>query len=120
MQMAINRPFKNGFLLKGAYTFSKALNETDDDGWVGLSWNQPSQMHRNYARAGFDRPHVLQMGFVYELPFARDSSSVLAYIVKNWQVNGIASWMSGRPFNDRRRQRSAAAGRRVADDQRAG
>ena len=48
--MAVNRPFKGGFLLKGAYTFSKALNETDDDGWAGLTWNQPSQLHRNYAR----------------------------------------------------------------------
>ena len=75
LQMAINRPFKGGFLLKGAYTFSKALNETDDDGWTGpLTWNQPSQLHRNYARAGYDRPHMLQMGFVYQLPFARDSS----------------------------------------------
>jgi outer membrane receptor protein involved in Fe transport len=99
LQMAINRPFKNGFLLKGAYTFSKALNEADDDGWVGLTWNQPSQMHRNYARAGYDRPHVLQMGFVYELPFARDQSGVLAQVVKNWQINGIASWMSGTPFS---------------------
>jgi hypothetical protein len=98
MQMAINRPFRNGFLLKGAYTMSKALNETDDDGWVGLTWNQPSQMHRNYARAGYDRPHVLQMGFVYELPFMRDSTNVLGYIVKNWQINGIGSWMSGTPF----------------------
>jgi hypothetical protein len=98
LQMAINRPFKNGFLLKGAYTFSKALNETDDDGWVGLTWNQPSQMHRNYARAGFDRPHMLQMGFVYELPFARDASGPVAQIVKNWQLNGIASWLSGTPF----------------------
>ena len=71
LQMAVNRPFKGGFLLKGAYTFSKALNETDDDGWVALTWNQASQLHRNYARAGYDRPHMLQMGFVYELPFAR-------------------------------------------------
>ena len=35
LQMAVNRPFKDGLLLKGAYTFSKALNETDDDGWIG-------------------------------------------------------------------------------------
>ena len=73
LQTAMNRPFKNGLLLKGAYTFSKALNEADDDGWTGpLTWNQPSQQYRNYARAGFDRPHVLQMGFVYELPFGRE------------------------------------------------
>ena len=98
LQMAVNRPFKGGFLLKGAYTFSKALNETDDDGWTGVTWNQPSQYHRNYARAGFDRPHMLQMGFVYELPFMRESTNPVAYVVKNWQINGIASFLSGTPF----------------------
>jgi outer membrane receptor protein involved in Fe transport len=99
MQVAINRPFKNGFLLKGAYTLSKAQNEADDDGWVGLTWNQPSQMSRNFALGGRDRTHNLQMGFVYELPFAKESNSPVAQIVKNWQVNGIASWLSGRPFS---------------------
>lgn len=99
LQMALNRPFKNGLLLKGAYTFSKALNETDDDGWVGLTWNQPSQIGRNYARAGFDRPHMLQMGFVYELPFFKDSGGALYTLLGAWQVNGIASWVSGTPFS---------------------
>jgi outer membrane receptor protein involved in Fe transport len=98
-QMALNRPFKGGLLLKGAYTFSKAMNETDDDGWVGLTWNQPSQRDRNYALAGYDRPHMLQMGFVYELPFAKSSTNPVAQIVKNWQLNGIASWLSGTPFS---------------------
>lgn len=99
LQMAINRPFKGGFLLKGAYTLSKAMNETDDDGWAGLSWNQPSQRHRNFALAGYDRTHMLQMGFVYEIPFARDSSHPIALVVKNWQINGIGSWLSGTPFS---------------------
>ena len=63
-----------------------------------LTWNQPSQFHRNYALAGFDRPHMLQLGFVYELPFARNSSHPLALVVKDWQINGIASWLSGTPF----------------------
>jgi hypothetical protein len=38
------------------------------------------------------------MGFVYELPFARNSTGALAKVVQGWQVNGIASWLSGRPF----------------------
>ena len=99
LQVALNRPFKNGLLLKGAYTLSRARNEADDDGWTGLTWNQPSQMHRNYALAGYDRPHMLQLGFVYELPWMREESGVLAQIVKNWQINGIGSWLSGRPFS---------------------
>jgi hypothetical protein len=98
LQVAVNRPFKNGLLLKGAYTWSKAMNEADDDGWQALTWNIPSQYDRNYARAGYDRTHVLQMAFVYELPWMRESSSILGYIVKDWQVNGIFSAFSGTPF----------------------
>ena len=55
LQVAINRPFKNGLLLKGAYTLSRAKNETDDDGWAGLNWNAPSQL-RPQLRAGRLRP----------------------------------------------------------------
>ncbi len=99
LQVALNRPFKNGLLLKGAYTWSKALNMVDDDGRAVVTWSQPSQFDRNYAYAGYDRPHMLQLGFVYELPFARDASGVLAQLVKNWQVNGIGSWLSGTPFS---------------------
>ena len=64
---------QGGLLLKGAYTFSKAMDETDDDGWAGLDWNQPSQLRRNYALAGYDRTHNFQMGFLYDLPFAQEA-----------------------------------------------
>ena len=98
LQVAINRPFKQGLMLKGAYTLSKAMNMTDDDGWAGLAWNSPEVLDRNYALAGFDRPHVFQMGFVYELPFARGRSGLLPALTRNWQVNGIFARYSGTPF----------------------
>jgi hypothetical protein len=100
MQIALNRPFKNGLLLKGAYTLSKAQDETinDEDGWTNLTWYIPQLLEKNFATAGFDRTHMFQMGFVYELPFAKDSKSVLGGLVKNWQLNGVASAYSGTPF----------------------
>ena len=67
--MAINRPFKNGLMLKGAYTLSKAKNETDDDGWAPLTGTHRATVGRNYALAGYDRPNIFQMAFVYELPY---------------------------------------------------
>jgi hypothetical protein len=73
------------------------MDVTDDDGGT-YSWPQESQFSRNYALAGFDRTHTLQMGFVYELPFARNSNSLAAKLVQGWQLNGIASFLSGRPF----------------------
>ncbi len=100
LQVGINRPFKNGLMLKGAYTLSKAMNEADDDGWTGLNWNAPSQLGRNYALAGYDRTHVFQMAFVYELPYKVSSanSKALGAIFGDWQVNGIYSAYSGTPF----------------------
>jgi hypothetical protein len=98
LQMAINRPFKNGLLLKGAYTWGKAMNETDEDGWATLLWSQPSQLHRNYALAGYDRTHIFQMGFVYELPLGKNQTSPVAAVIKDWQINGVFSAFSGTPF----------------------
>ena len=38
LQASVNRQFSNGLLLKGAYTWSKAINMTDDNGWATVSW----------------------------------------------------------------------------------
>ena len=64
LQIAVNRPFKNGLMLKGAYTWSQAKNMADEDGWTGLTWNYLPKYDDNFAIAGFDRTHVFQMGWV--------------------------------------------------------
>ena len=45
---------------------------------LGLDWNQPSQLSRNYALAGYDRTHNFQMGFLYDLPFGKGSNNPVA------------------------------------------
>jgi hypothetical protein len=99
LQVAVNRPFKGGLLLKGAYTLSRAQNETDEDGWTNLTWNHPDLLEKNFALATYDRTHMFQMGFVYELPFAKNSKGFLGSIVKNWQINGIGAAYSGAMFS---------------------
>jgi hypothetical protein len=98
LQVALNRPFRGGLLLKGAYTWSQAKNETDEDGWATLLWSQPSQLFRNFALAGYDRPHNFQMGFLYEIPFAKNSTSPVGIVLRDWQINGVFSAFSGTPF----------------------
>ncbi|HEU4935395.1 MAG TPA: hypothetical protein VFT39_03005 [Vicinamibacterales bacterium] len=68
LQIALNKPFTHGLLLKGAYTLSKSMNQTDNDGRATLTWNTPSELWRNWAPAGFDRRHNFQLGFAYALP----------------------------------------------------
>jgi hypothetical protein len=99
LQVAVNRPFLNGFLLKGAYTLSRAKNMTDEDGWVSLMWNHPLMFDENYALAGYDRTHVLNLGFGWELPFLREDTTALGAILGGWMVNGAFSAYSGTPFH---------------------
>jgi hypothetical protein len=98
LQMALNRPFKNGLMLKGAYTWSQAKNMADEDGWTGLTWNYAPKYNDNFAIAGFDRTHMFSLGWVYELPILKDRTDALGTILGGWQVNGVWRAFSGTPF----------------------
>jgi hypothetical protein len=104
LQVAFNRRAAGGLMLKGAFTWSKAINWTDEDGWTGtIMYNWQPVFSRNRARAGYDIPHILQMGFVYELPAGKGKklagSGVSRALLGNWQVNGVFSAFEGRPFS---------------------
>lgn len=102
LQTSINKQFSHGLLIKGAYTWSKAIDYVDDDGWVTLSRNYAPQFNWNRAPAGYDRTNVLQLSYVYELPFGKGRSYLAngpaAYIVGNWQIAGLVSAFTGTPF----------------------
>ncbi|MEK7833480.1 MAG: TonB-dependent receptor, partial [Acidobacteriota bacterium] len=102
LQVAVNRRFANGLFLKGAYTWSKAINMTDDTGWAGLTFNSPSQRGRNRALAGYDIPHNFNIGSAYELPFGKGkkwaSDGATASVLGGWSVSTVLSAVQGRPF----------------------
>lgn len=104
LQVAVNRAMASGLFLKGAYTFSKAINYTDDDGWAGVSYNWLPAFQRNRAPAGYDRTHIFQMAVIYDLPFGKGKQHLsgggpVAYILGNWQANAMISAYSGTPFS---------------------
>ncbi len=101
MQLSLNRPFSRGLMVKGAYTLSHAMNQNDNDGRTGVDWNTPSEMWRNWATAGFDRTHNVQVGFAYALPWQTEGSSdrnLVREVISDWQVNGVFAAFSGTPF----------------------
>src|SRR5713101_6940263 len=104
LQVSINRQFSHGLMVKGAYTYSKAINLTDDDGWAALNWNDPSILRRNRAQAGYNTPHIFQLAYVYELPVGKGKSwanggGVATKALSDWQVSGIFSAIHGQPFS---------------------
>src|SRR5262249_10458995 len=98
LQVAINRPFQRGLLLKGAYTLSKAKDMADEDGWVSLTWNHPLKFQDNFALAGFDRTPIFHTRVVYTLPFFPVATHLTSKLLGGWQLNGIFAKYSGTPF----------------------
>jgi hypothetical protein len=99
LQVGLNRPFKNGLMLKGAYTWSQAKNMADEDGWTGVTWNYLPKWEDNFALAGFDRTHMFSLGWAYELPFYKDRTDAAGMLLGGWQLNGIWRQFSGTPFS---------------------
>ncbi len=102
LQVAFNKQFANGLMLKGAYTWSHAIDYADDDGWAGVDWNWAPVFQRNRASAGFDRRHVFQVGWVYELPVGPGkrfvNSGIASKIVGGWQLSGLEAAYTGTPM----------------------
>lgn len=102
LQVAFNRQFSNGLMLKGAYTWSHAIDYADDDGWTGVNWNWAPVFQRNRASAGFDRRHVFQLGWIYDLPFGSGkkyvNSGIGSKILGGWEFSGVESAYTGNPL----------------------
>jgi hypothetical protein len=102
LQARLDRTLPGGALVKIAYTFSKAINVTDNSAG-GLLFHNAEVFARNRALAGYDRTHNLRMAFVSELPFGRgkpmlSDSAIGSALLGGWQLSGIFSAYSGTPF----------------------
>jgi hypothetical protein len=103
LQSALTKNYSKGLMLKAAYTYGKALNMADEDGWTSLrAFNWGPMVARNYTPAGYDRTHAFTMGWVYELPFGKNQLVKLSgpadYVFGGWRFTGMFSAYTGLPF----------------------
>jgi len=98
LQLKLDRRFKAGFMLTTAYTFSKGLNFSEDNGGVSI----PMNLRINKARMNDNRSHTFVQSYVYELPFGKGkrwaTQGPAAWIGGGWQLQGILSLMTGQWF----------------------
>ena len=81
------------------YTWSKAIN-ISCDGWFGVegcSTQNPYDHNADRSVAGQSLTHMFNVNWVYRLPFSAENKA-LDHIIGNWQINGIATLNSGRPY----------------------
>jgi outer membrane receptor protein involved in Fe transport len=87
-----------------SYTWAKGL-DYGTDGWFGIgttSIENPYDMKRDRSVTGYDLTHVFTAGWTWALPVGKGhfttGNHIADYALGNWQINGIATLESGRPF----------------------
>jgi len=102
MQTTVNRRM-GSLRISSAWTWSHTIDNTS-----GESSNSPIQnsrdLHAQRASATFDVRHKLSVGATWELPFGKGkhllnkAPKLLDLIAGGWQLNNIATFMTGLPF----------------------
>jgi hypothetical protein len=95
LQISADRRYKNGFKFGLAYTFSHSednasnkrdvlFNSFDDTGYWGNS--------------SFDRRHVFNFYYIYDLPFFSQQNSLVSRVLGGWQIAGSTFMRTGTPL----------------------
>jgi hypothetical protein len=96
LQVNATRRFTRGLEFGAAWTWSKSMDFADGAGTTVS--NLISRRIWNYGLAGFDRTHVVKVNWLWDIPKSRLKWTVAKAVLDNWQVNGIASFISGAPL----------------------
>ncbi|MBM3726745.1 MAG: carboxypeptidase regulatory-like domain-containing protein [Acidobacteria bacterium] len=102
LNLKVERRFHNGFQLLFAHTWMKSI-DTDSAGSWGTPNLNPANFQLDKGPSDFNVPHRTVTSVVYELPFGKGKrflgnvSRGADLVLGGWQVNTIASWMSGVP-----------------------
>ncbi|MCU1236553.1 MAG: hypothetical protein JWP63_4520 [Candidatus Solibacter sp.] len=95
LQVQAHRRFTAGLEISGVWTWSKVMS-TSDNGAISPFFNERA---RYYGLASFDRTHIVNINWVYDLPRVSRlwNNSVTRQLFDRWQLTGIASFISGAP-----------------------
>jgi len=104
LESRVERRLSSGLLFVGAYTLSKVIDDTHYGG--NGDGTQQDQRNRRAERgpASFDSRNRLVFSIVYELPVGHghnllgSSPALVDAFLGGWQISGIQTLQSGRPF----------------------
>ncbi|MBM3727941.1 MAG: hypothetical protein FJW40_21260 [Acidobacteria bacterium] len=96
LQVQVKRRFSKGLDLNASWTWSKTLDYNDTDGGVVSPLVHPRVW--NYGLAGFDRTHVANISYIWDVPGGRLPYRALRLVAGGWQLSGITNFVSGQPL----------------------
>jgi Carboxypeptidase regulatory-like domain len=98
LQAHVEKRLSHGLQAGVSYTYSRSL---DEQSALGLYYNgnNPLDLHGGYGPSDFDRTHVFNIDYHYELPKFVSASSVEGKVVDGWSVQGLITLQSGQPYS---------------------
>ncbi len=98
LQTHMEKRLSHGLSVGASYTFSHA---TDEQSAMGLFYNgnNPLDLRSGYGLSDFDRKHVINFTYTYELPKFFPATSLKGMIVDGWSISGLTILQSGQPYS---------------------
>ena len=105
-QLKVTQRFHNGLQFLGSYTYGKSLDYGGSAASGGGAVGNPqtvTNLNAGHGPSGFDVRHRAVMSGVWELPWGpgrkwMQDSGMVGAIVGGWQLAGIGTVTTGRPF----------------------
>jgi len=104
LQIDVKQQYGHGLLLGANYTWSHGLGDIQNanDQTATYQWYTYRNARLNYGPSPFDRRHVFNAFWTYDLPFGKgrrflSSSGLLDRVVGGWTIGGRETFTSGSP-----------------------
>lgn len=96
LQISLSHHSSKGLTLGAAYTWSKDLTTNSND--RGSSATDSYNFKRDYGLSSTNTPQVLEVNYIYLLPFHKQQRGFVGHILGGWEVSGVSSFVSGSSF----------------------
>ena len=94
LQLVWNRRFANGLAFGLNYTFSKSMDDgSNQRDVIPDTYNA----HNLWGPSEFDARHMVQIFYLYDLPFFRGQSNLAGKALGGWQISGVTQFQTGLP-----------------------
>jgi hypothetical protein len=97
LQASLRKSFGAAGILGAAYTYSKNLTDNPSDR-SNAPQNSYNWHEGEYGPATLDRTHVVNINYVYTLPFFAKSHGFTKATLSGWELTGILAFYTGSPF----------------------
>ena len=99
LQVQGTKRLSHHFSIQGAYTFSKAIDQTSSTSPESALAPNPLNLAAERALSTFNAAHIGSLAWIYDLPSLQGKPAALRLIAGGWQWNGLFTGRTGEPLN---------------------